>query len=71
MPGGMKTPAGPFVPHMQLLVLGSKGLAKLPKGSESQFPTSFSIAGERRFVKAWNVNVLLITSAVKENHEPF
>jgi hypothetical protein len=54
MPDGMKTPAGLFVPHMQFLVLGAfpRVLQNYQKGSESQFPTQFSIAGERRFVKA-------------------
>ena len=62
-PGGMKTPAGLFVPHMQLLVLDTfpRVLQNYQKGSESQFPTQLSIAGERRFVKAWNVNILLIS----------
>jgi hypothetical protein len=39
---GLKTPAGPFVPHLQLLRTGyiPECLAKLPYGSESQFQRS-------------------------------
>ena len=69
----MKTPAGLFVPHMQLLVLGAfpRVLQNYQKGSESQFPTQFSIAGEGGFVKAWNVNILLIFHRIGTSHASF